>query len=74
MSLLPYHEARLTAALECNADLNRQFFAKSLELDRTKAELVRLIAAILKDRTDTSVMDCVKEYHELRMDREERLS
>ncbi len=40
MSLLPYHEARLASALECNADLNRQFFAKSLEASRLREALV----------------------------------
>lgn len=66
VSLLPYHEARLASALECNADLNRQFFAKSLEADKLRADLADLVSSILVDRTDITVVDCVKEYHRLR--------
>ncbi len=61
-----HSEACLAAALDCNADLNRQFFAKSLELDRMRTDLADLVAAILAGRTNISVIDCVKEYHELR--------
>lgn len=36
---LQFAESRLAAALDCNADLNRQFFAKSLELSKLKDAL-----------------------------------
>ena len=63
---LSYHEARLASALECNADLNRAFFAKALEAEKLRDELAGLVADILAGRTNISVNDCMREYHALR--------